>query len=250
VSAIWASPLHVEDLIEQYAKLHPNPNPNEQDPEYGIYYQGDMRLGPDSMGTDSVRIGETFKWPNGIMPYVIDDVYTDEQMEQIFFGMTEIMRQTGNCVTFVPRTNEFNYVKVIKGGGCWSFVGHLGTGEQELSLEDGCFRHGTIMHEFLHAFGFFHEQSRGDRDDYVFINFDNIQEGRENNFRMEIEGEGIDHLGTLYDYGSVMHYNAYAFAIDRSIPTIIPYDPEAEIGQRLDLSELDAHRVMLHYGCA
>ena len=51
-------------------------------------------------------------------------------------------------------------------------------GSQRISLVDGCVRtHGTIMHEFLHAFGFYHEHTRGDRDDYVVINFDNIQPG-------------------------------------------------------------------------
>ena len=48
-----------------------------------------------------------------------------------------------------------------------------------MSLVDSCVtRHGTIMHEFLHAFGFYHEHTRGDRDDYVYVNFDNIQPGK------------------------------------------------------------------------
>ena len=40
----------------------------------------------------------------------------------------------------------------------------------------------TIMHEFMHAIGLFHMQSRPDRDDYVQIHFDNIQDGKEHNF--------------------------------------------------------------------
>ncbi len=60
---------------------------------------------------------------------------------------------------------------------CSSYVGMIG-GVQEMSLVPRCVqRHGTIMHEFLHALGFYHEQSRGDRDQYVFVNFANIQKG-------------------------------------------------------------------------
>jgi len=47
----------------------------------------------------------------------------------------------------------------------------------------------------------------------------------------------------------VMHYDEYAFAIDPEIPTIIPHDPNAEIGQRDTLSEWDIERVQIVYGC-
>ena len=51
-------------------------------------------------------------------------------------------------------------------------------GSQRLSLTDSCIeRHGTIMHEFLHALGFHHEHKRADRDDYVTIHWDNIEPG-------------------------------------------------------------------------
>ena len=34
---------------------------------------------------------------------------------------------------------------------------------------------GNIMHELLHVLGVFHEQSRNDRDDYIFVNYANIR---------------------------------------------------------------------------
>ena len=50
-------------------------------------------------------------------------------------------------------------------------------GAQRLSLAPDCFQHGTILHEFMHTLGFYHEENRGDRDDYVRINWDNIIPG-------------------------------------------------------------------------
>ena len=60
-----------------------------------------------------------------------------------------------------------------------SFSGRIG-GAQEINYESpGCLtRYGTIQHEMYHALGFHHEQSRTDRDDFVTINWENIEEGR------------------------------------------------------------------------
>ena len=51
----------------------------------------------------------------------------------------------------------------------------------------------------MHASGFFHEQSRYDRDTYVRINLANIKDGKEGNFRKYTSSQ-IQHLGEPYDY--------------------------------------------------
>ena len=52
------------------------------------------------------------------------------------------------------------------GSGCYSHIGMMDWGRQELNLEDRCFVNqpiGTVEHEFLHALGVYHEHTRPDR---------------------------------------------------------------------------------------
>lgn len=55
-------------------------------------------------------------------------------------------------------------------------------GKQYLILGDGCLAVGIVIHELLHAIGFWHEQSRYDRDNYVRIMWENIEDGEHGNF--------------------------------------------------------------------
>ena len=77
---------------------------------------------------------------------------------------------------------------VVKGTGCSSLVGKFPgvTGQQTLTLGEGCFTQDTIIHEFIHAIGFYHEQARPDRNKYIEVQWDNIME------------QGIYVLGLLY----------------------------------------------------
>ena len=48
-------------------------------------------------------------------------------------------------------------------------------GGQNVNLGENCGKtKGVVMHELLHALGFYHEQSRPDRDKYIEIMWENI----------------------------------------------------------------------------
>ena len=46
-----------------------------------------------------------------------------------------------------------------------------------------------------------------------------------------------------------MHYSKFAFSKDRNIPTIVPKDENAVIGQRLGLSLKDREEINQLYNC-
>ena len=55
-------------------------------------------------------------------------------------------------------------------------IGRSG-GQQLLKMGSYCLQLGTALHELMHAVGFYHEQSRNDRDNHVTIYWNNIQSG-------------------------------------------------------------------------
>lgn len=100
--------------------------------------------------------------------------------------MTEYHTKT--CIKFVERTNEADYISITgQYGGCFSAVGRI-RGAQQVNLQvPGCVTmKGTVIHELMHVLGFFHEHSRYDRDDYIDINFNNIQFGNFLNFILHL----------------------------------------------------------------
>jgi hypothetical protein len=222
------------------AALEPEPNLEE----LGDYFEGDMIL-----DARNGIIGDNYRWPNNVVVYAIDPLYNSTENAKLMAALNEIANQT--CIKFRERTTETNYVFIVKrevGAGCSSQVGLRG-GRQTINLEPSCInRHGTLMHEMLHTIGFYHEQSRPDRDDYVTIMYQNIIPGKEHNFN-KYTFQQVTSFGVEYDYGSVMHYSALGFSNDGISPTIVPKDPDAVIGQRVKMSESDIEKVQRMYKC-
>ncbi|RKH44499.1 hypothetical protein D7Y23_27480 [Corallococcus sp. AB050B] len=160
------------------------------------------------VSAESIQIsGSSKRWPNGVVPYVhvygsLDDNYV------INDAIRHWQRKTG--LRFVPLSastpTSVDHVYFVKGQGCYSHVGRKG-GRQFITLEGACGLSGVI-HELGHAIGFWHEQSREDRDTYVEILWDNIEDGKEHNFEQHISDS--DDFGP-YDFASVMHYHSTAF---------------------------------------
>ncbi|XP_051019519.1 meprin A subunit beta [Acomys russatus] len=207
-------------------------------------FEGDIKLG--AQGKNSI-IGDDYRWPHTI-PYVLEDSL-DMNAKGVILNAFERYRLK-TCIDFKPWSGEANYISVFKGSGCWSSVGNMRAGKQELSIGANCDRIATVQHEFLHALGFWHEQSRADRDDYVTIVWNRIQSGREHNFNIYNDSVS-DSLNVPYDYTSVMHYSKTAFQ-NGTEPTIVTRisDFEDVIGQRMDFSDYDLSKLNQLYNCS
>jgi hypothetical protein len=178
------------------------------------------------------------RWPGGVVTYVIDPALP--QPERVHQAIQHWNSNT--VIQLVPRTNHQNYIKFVRSGGCSSWLGMKG-GKQDINLGDNC-SVGNTIHEIGHALGMYHEQSAPDRDQYVEIRWENIEEQAKHNF----EKATWQVAGTIgpYDYGSIMHYGRQAFSKNGQ-PTIIP-KIDVEIGQRRGLSNLDIQGINSLYG--
>lgn len=182
-------------------------------------------------------------WPGGIVPYEFDVNVTLANQQQALRAMMEWMNVAN--VTFVVRTTEPDYLHIQDSTANNSYVGPQG-GLQIVNIVSWQ-SHFVIVHELGHALGYWHEQSRADRDCYVQINFGNIQTGQTHNFQTERGG----YYGP-YDFDSVMHYRRCAFskcgdgcASTCETITVLPPNQQWQnlIGQRDHLSFWDG-RIM------
>ena len=112
---------------------------------------------------------------------------------------------------------------------------------------------------FLFTSGFYHEQTRPDRDTYITINWDNlsayeaasgVSEGTWASQFTACSTYGCKVSTTDYDYGSIMHYSPYFGSyLIMEAKSDCP-NPPCEIKyQRSELSEMDVEGINTVYGC-
>ncbi|KAI8504679.1 Meprin A subunit beta [Branchiostoma belcheri] len=186
-------------------------------------------------------------WTGRVVPYTFNRAvaYNSAKTNAINAAIREFHRQT--CIRFVRRSNQRDYIEFASLGGCFSNVGRNG-GRQQVSIGNGCEQTGTVIHELLHALGFWHEQSRPDRDNFVAIQWANIPQSVRYNFQKYTNRE-VNSLGSAYDIGSVMHYGSYAFSSNRR-PTITDRSGRPIRTQRRGFSNSDLYQLARLYQCS
>ena len=214
----------------------------------GHYFilNGDIMVGDDFPKTQSFStlpnsVFFDFQWANGTLPIVIaPSIYENGLGGVVHDAINAFNNRTELCL--VPRTNQDDYINIIFSPdlGTAAGVSSLGRqgGGQSLLLGPPA-TYGTVMHELMHAAGFYHEQCRPDRDKYVRIVEANMEPGRKNQFQIE---PGV--IQSSYDYCSIMHYNETAFSTN-GMSTIVcalnglDVPCPSCIGNRSDFSDKD-----------
>uniref|UniRef100_A0A0P4VXV3 Metalloendopeptidase n=1 Tax=Scylla olivacea TaxID=85551 RepID=A0A0P4VXV3_SCYOL len=116
---------------------------------------------------------------------------------------------------------------------------------QRVSLDvNGCIYVGTVIHELMHAIGFYHEHCRNDRDNYVTIHYENVMPGYAYAFDKDTNWQ---YVGEGYNYDSIMHYGGYSFSVNWGVlETIVPMDPNVvlhEPWEKYEMEHSDANQI-------
>lgn len=182
------------------------------------------------------------KWQGGIIPYTISRDYPNpERIERVLNYIQE-----NSPVRFVEaQEQDQNYVRFELGEEhCFSALGQQG-GVQKVILRPSCYER-EIAHEVMHTLGFLHEQNRKDRDQYLKVHWDNIQEDYTEQFKKIPKGI-IPIETTEFDFMSTMLYPSFAFSLSPSLPTMTTHDGQIyQTGQNW-LSEGDLEKIKTFY---
>jgi hypothetical protein len=138
-------------------------------------------------------------WPNDVVPYTIDPSLTNQARVTNAIAILE----ANSGIDFRLRNGETDFVNFTvstETDVSRSALGRQGSPQSITIWPD----HSTqvVVHEMMHAIGFYHEQSRTDRDTYIDVHTECIRSGSSGEFAKATSSEALE----PYDVTSIMHY--------------------------------------------
>ena len=193
------------------------------------------------------------RWANGIVRYKV--VYEKNYSGYWMF----VRRALPAMVELESITNlEFEYAGAVwtsddaqrdgtvylrvQSSGCSATIGAPTSSSSRphyINIGPNC-SHGNILHELIHTAGMHHQQVAEYRDDYVTVNYQNIEARGVSNFDKKYN-HGLEFV---YDYGSIMHYGEYGFSKNGGKTIDCRGHP---CGQREEISFWDMWEIMYYY---
>lgn len=229
--------------------------PLPDDTDHLLPEVADRPLVPCTTSGSGLDDGFAFNpWPGGVVPFQFDANMTAGQQTAATNAMAALSPLAD--LTFVARGIELSYIHFRdSSANNTNSVGPSG-GQVTINLTSWN-NMGVVIHEILHAIGFYHEHQRPDRGLFVQIQWGNIQSGSTGNFTLQ---SSAGKAGP-YDFNSIMHYGQCSFSTCCAVGTVCmcPVGCEAiltlpayqafqgTMGQRVAVSTLDVHGIRSLY---
>jgi len=183
---------------------------------YGDLIIGDTAYLDDyQSGEKELKMPPPETWPNGSIPYIFDSSLDDYNQKEIIERVTQFLNESAS-LHFHPRKSDEDHYVVFKRGEqhCYANVGFR-LGETIVSLSPRC-GEKEIYHELLHVLGLFHEQNRPDRDDYIQVLWENIDEenwAQFEKFSVSSYPFNLQDLNEFpFEFETIMLYDSKAFS--------------------------------------
>jgi len=189
------------------------------------------------MGKSGI-IDQNARWIDNTVVYDVDPSLSETFKATLVRAMNHITGRT--CIVFKERMTEDDYVTVTPGVDCSSSVGRSG-GRQVMSLGPMCGEFSTHVHLLVHVIGFGHEHNRADRNEYLSINYANIDPINHANFDT-YPAAAYSPFSVPYDYGSVTHFGPKVQS-SNGLDSMTPKQVGAVIGEAKGLSDLDIKKI-------
>lgn len=232
------------------------PRPSSLGPGW-VIIDGDIAVREETLlgGPDSFKPGSA--WPDGLVPFEFAPSVSASNRSKMILAMNELSsRFIGDVnIKFVQRIAEPDYLYILNDKNTYSSGVGLEGGVQYLGVSVSDWDvHYALCHELMHVIGFYHEQSRPDRDSHVKIIWENVSPSQILQFELAV---GSTTNNTPYDYTSIMHYSQCAYSIcskcsekPEECRTIETLDPAFQnvIGNKSKLGDWDGVEMQLVYG--
>ncbi|RCN48533.1 astacin, partial [Ancylostoma caninum] len=185
---------------------------------------------------DAFLVYQFQKRSSKVLHYYFDNKI-DPNLKTLFEEATKAWEDY-SCIDFVEDRNTKSEICVE--GQKYEDCLHRGTPGGNQWLTVGCGYFTGVAHEVGHALGLEHTHSRPDRDQYLTVDWNNVEKEFRALYEKEIQRDSqslidvynktfrrqfekisgnTNYSGILYDYGSIMHYGASG-----TNPSMIPKD--------------------------
>jgi Astacin (Peptidase family M12A) len=193
---------------------------------------------------------KSYLWPNKTLSYEFGAGVSPQlravvqQVAQIYFDRTGIRLVESSAPEDRVRVIGINPDPNNPAAGR-SMVGRV-NGVQEITFQNDATKR-TVLHEFGHALGLWHEHTRADRNSAIRVLGNNIIDALKSDYEIKDDPD-VARIDGPYDFASVMHYPARSSASKKdgagnSLPTFELVNPSSydinQIGTAQDLSPGD-----------